>query len=47
MKLCLKQMSSKGTFNKTQETIMEFQLWSSSMVTHKPRRGDPKHTNGL
>ena len=35
MKLCLKQMSSKGTFNQTQETSMGFQLRSSTMETHQ------------
>ena len=44
MKLCLKQMSNKGTFNQTQETSVGFQLRSSTMETHQPSKGDLKHT---
>ena len=46
MKLCLKQMSNKGTFNQMQEISMDFRLWSSTMETQKLRRGDLKHTKG-
>ena len=44
MKLCLKQMSSNGTFNQTHETSMGFQLRISTMETHKPRKEYLKHT---
>ena len=45
-KLCLKQIS-KGKFNQTLETSMGFQLWSSTMATDQPSKGDLKYTKGL